>query len=223
MQRIGNNNHVYQIQVYASSKKYTHTTFCTPECAQSIDNYLQYRKRIDKSISFDSRTDQWVSSDPNTLLISRLFDIEEIPCCSSNFSKLSKKPMHVMGIRAYIVGRLKKLNLRQTWIATENSQYISTHKNELHPCHSFRIFAVTNMQRSKVDKTIREMLIGHHIGLDAVYYKPQDEEEILLEYLKAVDSLTINNENKLKKQVNELTKKNSEKEYMLNVAMMPKR
>ena len=82
---------------------------------------------------------------------------------------------------------------------------MSTHKNELHPCHSFRIFAVTNMQRSKVDKTLREMLIGHHIGLNAVYYKPQDEE-ILLEYLKAMDSLTINNENKLKKQIEEVTK-----------------
>ncbi len=102
-----------------------------------------------------------------------------------------------MGIRAYIVGRLKKLNLRQPWIATENSQHMSTHKNELHPCHSFRIFAVTNMQRSKVDKTIREMLVGHSTGLDSAYYKPQDEE-ILQEYLKAIDALTINSENKLK-------------------------
>ncbi len=105
-----------------------------------------------------------------------------------------------MGIRAYIAGRLKKLNLRQVWIATENSQYMGTHKNELHPCHSFRIFAVTNMHRSKVDKTIREMLIDHSTGLDSAYYKPQDEE-ILQEYLKAVDSLTINNEHRLQKQL----------------------
>ncbi len=62
-----------------------------------------------------------------------------------------------MGIRAYIVGRLKKLKLRQVWTDTESSQYMGSHKNDLHPCHSFRIFAVTNMQRSIVDKTIREM------------------------------------------------------------------
>jgi hypothetical protein len=79
--RIDNNNHIYQIQVYASSKKYKHTTFCTPECAQAIDNYLQYRKRIDKSIYFDSQTDQWISRDPNTLLISRTFLI-----ITSNFT-----------------------------------------------------------------------------------------------------------------------------------------
>jgi hypothetical protein len=65
------------------------------------------------------------------------------------------------------------------------------------------------------------MLVGHSTGLDSAYYKPQDEE-ILQEYLKAIDVLTINSENKLKTQVNELTKKNNEKEYMLNVAMMQK-
>ena len=39
------------------------------------------------------------------------------------------------------------------------------------------------MQRSKMDKTIREMIVDHSIGLDSVYYKPQDEI-ILHEYLK---------------------------------------
>ena len=65
---------------------------------------------------------------------------------------------------------------------------MSTHKNELHPCHSFRIFAITNMQRSKMDKTIREMIVGHSIGLDSVYFKPQDDE-ILHEFLKSVEAL----------------------------------
>jgi hypothetical protein len=44
------------------------------------------------------------------------------------------------------------------------------------------------------------MVIGHSTGLDSVYYKPQDE--ILQEYLKAVDPLTINNEHRLQKQLN---------------------
>lgn len=85
----------------------------------------------------------------------------------------------------------------------------------MHPCHSFRIFAVTQMQRSKVDKTIREMLIGHSTGLDKAYYKPQ-EEEILQEYLKAVDLLTINEENRLTKKVIELEERNKDNEYLIN-------
>jgi hypothetical protein len=47
-------------------------------------------------------------------------------------------------------------------------------------------------------------------------------EELLDDFLNAVDLLTINEEHKLKTQVEELIKKNNEKEYMLNVAMMQK-
>ena len=63
------------------------------------------------------------------------------------------------------------------------------------------------MQRAKVDKTIREMLVGHSTGLDSVYYKAS-EEEIYLEYLKAIDNLTISNANKSK----QIRKENEQKD-----------
>ena len=53
------------------------------------------------------------------------------------------------------------------------------------------------MIRSKVNPETREMLLGHSVGLSNSYYK-QDANEILGEYLKAVDLLTINEENRLK-------------------------
>jgi hypothetical protein len=53
------------------------------------------------------------------------------------------------------------------------------------------------MVRAKVSAEAREMLLGHSIGLNKAYYRP-DESEILQEYLKAVDLLTINEENRLK-------------------------
>jgi len=63
------------------------------------------------------------------------------------------------------------------------------------------------MQRSRIDKTIREMLAGHSTGLDRVYYKPQDEE-ILQEYLKAIDLLTISKEHRLEKQLDYYKERN---------------
>jgi hypothetical protein len=36
---------LYLIWVYSSSKKDRYYTFCTPECAKAIDDYLAYRKR----------------------------------------------------------------------------------------------------------------------------------------------------------------------------------
>jgi hypothetical protein len=66
-----------------------------------------------------------------------------------------------------------------------------------------------------------ELLMGHNIGISKSYYKPT-ENEMLDDYLKAADLLTISQEHKLKTQVKELTKKNNEKEYMINVALMEK-
>jgi hypothetical protein len=54
--------------------------------------------------------------------------------------------------------------------------------------------------RSKVNPEAREMLLSHSIGLSNSYYKP-DANEILQEYLKAVDLLTINEENRLRLQI----------------------
>ena len=47
------------------------------------------------------------------------------------------------------------------------------------------------------------MLLGHSTDLDNVYYKPKPDD-LLQEYLKAVDSLTINEENRLRRKVQEL-------------------
>jgi hypothetical protein len=63
--------------------------------------------------------------------------------------------------------------------------------------------------------------MSHDTGIVQHYYKPK-EDELLQDYLKAVDLLTIDEENKLKKEVKDLEKKNKEKEYMINVALMEK-
>jgi hypothetical protein len=47
-------------------------------------------------------------------------------------------------------------------------------------------------------------MLGHSIGLSDSYYRP-DANEILEEYLKAVNLLNINEENRLKKKVQQLT------------------
>ena len=55
--------------------------------------------------------------------------------------------------------------------------------------------------------------MGHSIGLDDHYFIPGDTY-VLQEYLKAVDNLTINEENRLRIKLDELTKKNDEIETM---------
>lgn len=43
-------HNLYLIWVYNNSRKDRYYTFCTPECAQAIDDYLAYRKRLGEEI-----------------------------------------------------------------------------------------------------------------------------------------------------------------------------
>jgi hypothetical protein len=54
----------------------------------------------------------------------------------------------------------------------------------------------------KVTSEIREMLLGHDIGLTGGYYRPS-EQDMLNEYYKAIPLLTINNEERLKFKLEE--------------------
>ena len=61
-----------------------------------------------------------------------------------------------------------------------------------------------------------EITLGHDNGISASYYKPT-ENEVLEDYLKAEDILTIyGSEKKLLKQVQEMKEKNKDNEYIIN-------
>jgi hypothetical protein len=60
---------------------------------------------------------------------------------------------------------------------------------------------------------MKQLFMGHSIGLDDHYFTP-GESYVLQEYLKSVDNLTINEENRLRIKLDELTKKNDEIETM---------
>jgi hypothetical protein len=55
------------------------------------------------------------------------------------------------------------------------------------------------MINCRIDASIRNKLLGHSIGLDKSYWKPQ-VTDLLQEYLKCVDTLTINEDNRLKRE-----------------------
>ncbi|MGH9953440.1 MAG: site-specific integrase, partial [Nitrososphaeraceae archaeon] len=76
--------------------------------------------------------------------------------------------------------------------------------------HGFRKFAITQMIKAKVDYDCREYLVGHKgsRGL-GVNYDRTTEEDRLAEYLKAVDLLTINSENRLKRKIHQLESEHS--------------
>jgi integrase len=75
--------------------------------------------------------------------------------------------------------------------------------NQVPVAHGFRKFFTTQLINSKVNPEIREMLLGHKIGLASAYYRPT-VEEMYEEYQKAIDNLTIDPNQRLRKKIETL-------------------
>jgi integrase len=104
---------------------------------------------------------------------------------------------------------LGKLATKAGIIKKGNLGYGKDHRNEVPAVHGLRKFCITQMARAKVDTEIAKLLTGHSIGVRGRYLN-YSEDDLLQEYLKALDLLTINEENKLRKKVVELTPKSDE-------------
>lgn len=76
-------------------------------------------------------------------------------------------------------------------------------KNDVAIAHGYRKFFTTQLINSNVKSEIREMLLGHKIGLTGCYYRPT-EQEMFSEYEKSIDNLTTEPSNRLERKVETL-------------------
>jgi integrase len=176
---------LYQIKVYAGFKKYQYITFCTPECRKAIDTYLDYRERCGEQ------------STPKSPLFREQFDTNDL-------GEIRKpKPL---GVNAIIKILTKKLHLSGVMPVDQlkEGEKSGKKRKSVMTSHGFRKFVITTMVSCRIDHSVRNKLVGHSIGLDKSYWKPQ-LNDLLQEYLKVVDALTINEENRLKRKVEQLT------------------
>jgi len=167
-------NNIYKITVYEGSNS-QYFTFCSPECASYLDAYLDFRTASGENLNKDS------------YLIREQFDISDLEQI-----KNKTKGMSISGIESLLSIILLKSGVR----AISHSQ----NRKEVARAHGCRKFFTTQCVNSKVNPEIREMLLGHKIGLASCYYRPT-QDEMLQEYLKGVDNFTISEENKLRGRV----------------------
>ena len=135
--------------------RHRYITFCSPEAAKAIDDYLEMRKRHGENLIQDKESGNWTPGE--TPLIIRQFNKSDF---THKILPIQPKSIAIK----IIVPKLRQLGIRKK-ISILDSTGIrrapALNRHELHPCHSLRIFAITQMQRAKIDKTIREMLVGH--------------------------------------------------------------
>jgi hypothetical protein len=80
--------------------------------------------------------------------------------------------------------------------------------------HGFRKYFKTRAEQSGVKPINVEILMGR-VGISDSYYKPT-ETELLEDYLKSVDALTVSQENQLRHEVEILKVENAEIDIMKN-------
>ncbi len=192
---------LHQIFFYVGTKD-KYFSFTTPECSKYIFEYLEYRKRCGENITEKSPLirDDFIQDD--------LLHAENPKHMSrSNLIFYIRKILIASGMR-----NPQKMDLR--------GPKKKMRKN-IPANHGFKKFVHTTMTHARILPEIREMLLDHSIGLSDAYYKPT-EKEMLDEYLKVVNLLTINDEYRLSKQVIELKEKNQDKDYVIKGKLQEK-
>jgi integrase len=171
---------IYKINVYTKSKKSRYFTFCSTECRKEIDSYLEWRKRWGGRLQDDSP------------VFRKEYNTE---------GKIQVRPITDKAIKNFMDILLKDTGLRK--VPLENQQY---HRSDVMMCHGFRKFFETNSFKAGMNNIYLRRLMGQKAGLEDAYLKTSEEE--LLEgdsrhigYIGVIDQLTINEEHKLRREV----------------------
>ena len=129
-----------------------------------------------------------------------------------------RHPKARSGLVSLLTDMLIKAGVRQLQHLIE-SQTIGRSRKEIPLNRGFRKLFNTALMNADVHPTFKKLLMGHSGQLDEVYYdKGSDKSraKLLEEYNKAIDALTINEENRLRKKVVELTPRKDEMQAMRN-------
>ncbi len=171
-----------KVTAYDTKGRKWYTTYISPEAYRDIDEYKKYRERYCEKVTDDSP------------LIRDKFDKREIAGKGVPITKDAIR--HIMQDLLYRAGLRKK----------------DEHKvrHEFQATHSSRKFFRT-MAWQVVGADTANLLMGHSLGIDDSYLKP--EHELLTEYLKVVPLVTINQEiqdNKQSEKIDKLEKHKDE-------------
>ena len=96
---------------------------------------------------------------------------------------------------------IKRLIERSLWIqGIRKKSDIKRNRYEFQTNHGFRKWFKTRCEIAGMKSINIEKLMGHSVGISDSYYRAT-ESELLEDYLKAIDFLTINEENMLRKKI----------------------
>jgi hypothetical protein len=174
-------------------------SFITPTAYRLLKEWMDFRQAYGEKITNES----WLMRD--------IWQTTNVDYKSKFGLATCPKKLKSSGIKRLIERALWEQGLRQP---LENG----SRRHEWQAAHGFRKFYKSRAEQ--VMKPINvEITMGHNVGVSASYYRPL-EKDVLQDYLKAVDELTIDGDTKiLQKQVLELEEKSRDSEYILKAKL----
>jgi integrase len=184
-----------QMLIYPGDSVEEYHTFCTPEAYNELKSWMRYREVCGEKISGES----WVMRDiwqTHGMDYGAKFGLAENP-----------KKLDAIAVKRIIERGLWEQGIRKP--LPEGMKH-----HEWKAAHGFRKFFKTKAEQFMLPLHV-EMLLGHDTGLSMSYYRPSSKT-LLDDYLKAVDSLTINyQEEILQKRVTLLQQKSEQDQYII--------
>ena len=182
---------IYKVNVYPTTKK-SYFSFCSIECRKEIDSYLEWRNRWGERLK------------PDSPLFRKDFNSQTERDSSEDQDK-KINPFHIDTVRYFVGKLLKDSGIRPVVPVTESSRQPHP-RSHIMQCHGFRKFFETNAFKAGTNNMYIHRLMGQKAGLEDSYLKISEEE--LLEgsnrhtgYVDIIDQLTINEENRLRREI----------------------
>ena len=194
---------LYRVFVYSEYIDDKYYTFTTPECASFIKLYLETRERNHGEVLT-----------PESPLIRKDFDSAKNLALPSHSIQ---ERIRLIVLESGIKKKKQENNNNINEGIVVDLVEIRRQRSEIMNCHGFRKFFDSVCVESEMKYLPKEILMGHkrEQGLDRHYYRPTSET-LLNEYLKVVDDLTLNDEFRLSKQVQQLEEQENYNKYIID-------
>jgi hypothetical protein len=185
--------------VYAGEDE-EYFTFISKEAFLELNAWMQFRQKSGEQIDENSwlMRDLW---DTGALKDAKGLITKPKKLASSGIKRLIERAIWAQGLR-------KKLEYGKK-------------RHPFSAIHSFRKWFKTRCEIAGMKPINIEKLLSHSIGISNSYYRPT-EKELLEDYIKVVNLLSIDKENRLQKQLNENTEKNNEENYIIKGKLQEK-
>jgi len=173
--------HIHKLIVYENTND-EYVTFTSNECSRAIDSYLKFRESKGERLSQDS------------FLIREQFDVRD-PFAASKSHQI--KPQT---ISKKLIDLAERSGLRQKEVLQEGKKP-ATIRKDIQIAHGFRKFFSTQLVEADVKTELRWLLEGHKLKGNDSHYIRTTEKRLQEEYEKALESLTIDPANRLRRKV----------------------